>query len=82
MNDYGTLQCQGTENGITYEVFLNNDFRYTIIVSKGSIKNIKYHYGVRSIFGLDTIDVNDAIDVNMVNEILDKMIKEVDICSK
>ena len=70
MNEYGTLQCQGTENGITYEIFLDNDFRYTIIVSKGTTKNIKHHQGVRRIFG------EDAIDINMVNEILDKMIKE------
>lgn len=70
MNEYGTLQCQGIESGITYEIFLNNDFRYTIIVSKGTTKNIKHYQGVRSIFGLD------AIDVNMVNEILDEMIKE------
>lgn len=76
MNNYGILQCQGTENGITYQIFLDNDFKYTIIVSKDSIKNIKYHQGVRSIFGLD------VIDVNMVNEILDEMIKKVSECSK
>lgn len=50
--------------------FLDNDFRYIMIVSKGTTKNIKHYQGVRSIFGLD------AIDINMVNEILDKMIKE------
>lgn len=76
MNKYGVLKCQGTENGITYEFFLDNDFKYTIIVSKGTTKNIRHHQGVRSIFGLD------AIDVNMVNKILDEMIKEVSECSK
>ena len=76
MNEYGTLQCQGTENGITYEVYLDNDFKYTIIVSKGSTKNIKHYRGVRSIFGADDIDIN------MVNEILDEMIEEVNVCSR
>lgn len=71
MNDYGILKCQGTEDGIMYKVFLDSDFKYTIIVTKDSIENIKYHQGVISIFG------EDVLDINIANEILDEMIEEI-----
>lgn len=79
MNDYGILKCQGTEDGITYKIFLDSDFKYTITVSKGSIENIKHHQGVISVFG------EDILDINVVNEILNEMIEEIKenkICKK
>lgn len=71
MSNYGKLECEGYENGISYEVFLDNDFKYTIITRKNCIENIEYHQGVRGIFGVD------SLDVKMVNDILDDMINKM-----
>lgn len=71
MSNYGELKCEGYEDGISYEVFLDNDFKYTIITRKNNIENIEYHQGVRAIFGAD------SLDVKIVNDILDDMINKI-----
>lgn len=70
MNNYGELKCSGNENGIEYKVFLDNNFKYTIVVKNGDVENVKHHQGTIAIFGVD------SIDVGVVNAILDDMINE------
>lgn len=67
----GNIMCFGEENGVSYEVYLNNDFLYTIIVKKNDKELIETHQGVRAIFGWD------VFDVQWVNEKMDRMINEL-----
>lgn len=68
---YGNLQFENKEGDITYKIFKNKDFLYTILVQKGDITKIKNHQGVNAVFG------HDSIDIQVVNNILDEMIEEL-----
>ena len=67
----GLIICRGNEDGIFYKVYLNNDFLYTIVVKKEQSELIETHQGVRAICGYD------ALDMQLVNEKVDKMIEEL-----
>lgn len=67
----GQEVCFGEEEGVTYKVYYNSSFVYTIIVEKGDQQLIETHQGVRAFFG------HDSLDVQWVNEKMDRMINEI-----
>lgn len=71
MNKYGLLIGNGIEGNIKWEIYKDNNFLYTIIVSKKDNKLVKDYQGINAIFG------NDVIDIDNVNKILDEMIEEI-----
>lgn len=70
-NKLGILKCSGKEENISFEVYMNSDFLYTIVVKNEKTTLTETHQGVRAIFGAD------ALDVQTVNFILDDMINKL-----
>lgn len=67
----GSIMCFGEEDGISYEVYLNKDNLYTIIVEKNRKELVETYQAERVIF-----DYEDS-DFKRVNEKIDKMIKQL-----
>lgn len=70
---YGKLQGSGSEDFINWYVYLDNKFKYTVIVETKDKKRgiVKQHQGVDSIFG------NDIIDTKIVDDLIGECIKEI-----
>lgn len=72
-NQYGALQQSGEENNLEWSVYLDNNFKFTIVVENKISHEINTatHQGVNAIFGMDYIDIQE------VNSILDRLITKM-----